>query len=181
MCFSHIGKEPVKDVHPCPLVSENALNLLPWPAGQNHPGCNVRREREGRLKLFFDLFMNAKGDCWWKLLSPGISYFWLIPRGALQEKTKPKTITENDTPQGDSILQLLFFPFRMLHTSYSLCSSSKYLYMKYTSRYLSPTDSSYLWSTAKRRGRDLLYFFPMYLYIFVHCLCVHICTMWVSA
>ena len=75
------------------------------------------------LKLPFDLFMNAKGDYWWKLLSPGISYFWFDHLEALQGEKKKKPIARNDTPQEGLILQcfVFFFPFRMLHNKLLLC------------------------------------------------------------
>lgn len=71
------------------------------------------------LKLLFDLFMNAKGDYWWKLLSLGISYVWFDHLDALQIK-KANLIAWNDTPQGDWILQHIF-PFRMLHKKLLHC------------------------------------------------------------
>ena len=83
--------------------------ICPLPITEVSAAVLGRRGKIGKigLKLPFDLFMNAKGDYWWKLLSPGTSYFWFDHLEALQGGGEP--IARNDTPQGSLILQCFFF------------------------------------------------------------------------
>ena len=179
MCFSHIGKEIQWRMSILAhLYLRNPL-ICPLPITKVSAAMLGGRGKIG-LKLLFDLFMNAKGDYWWKLLSTGISYFWFDHLEALQGRKKP--IARNDTPQGDSILQRFFFsPFRMLHNKLLLCVllQSTCTWSTHQGTYPPLTLAT---SDQQQREEGWFYciFLPCICMYLCTCVCVHICTVWMS-
>lgn len=116
--------------------------------------------------------MNAKGDCWWKLQSLWISYFWFDHLDELQIK-KTNLIAGNDTHPGVWIFTAFFFLLNASWEVTPLCSSSKRLYMKWASRCLSPADSVATFDQQQRKEGSFILFFSL---VFDVCLCVCVCA-----
>lgn len=122
MCFSHIGKESQWRMSILAhLYLRTSLNL-PL-AYYKTICCNVRREKEDRIKITFWFIYECKRWLLMKTSEPRNQLFLVwSPRGTAGKKNpkNKKPIARNDTPQGDSILQCFFFPPSECYiTSYS--------------------------------------------------------------
>lgn len=109
--------------------------------------------------------MNEKGNYRWRLLSPGINYFWFDHQDALQVK-KTNLIARNDTPLGTGFYSI-FPPSECCLKSYSSVFFRVLVHEINIKIFVPCWLCSYIWSTTKRR--EPILFFS---HVFGACLCM---------
>lgn len=123
------------------------------------------------LKLLFDLFMSAKGDYWWKLLSPGISYFWFDHLEALQGRKNP--LLEMTLLRGIRFYSGFFFPPSECYiTSYSSVFFFKVLVHEVHIKVLIP---HWLWLHLINNKENRVDFIVFFFHVFVF-ICARVCV-----